>query len=321
MMQKLISIIIPIYKVEAYLHECLDSVVNQSYTNLEIICVDDGSPDECGNIIKKYMANDQRIKLIEKENGGLSDARNAGLDICTGNYVFFLDSDDFLALNAIETLFHTAKEYTADIVIGNFVQFDDGSNPHKGHDFALPPFVTDGISAYEKAYGDYYLQLNIAWGKLYKASLFKILRYPVGRIHEDEFTTYKAIIAAKHVAYVNTPLLFYRVRPGSIMRQCFSTKSLDKIEAFKERALYFQTCGNSFIYRKAINMYLGSIIQCYFLVNDNTTKHILRKEFRKAFIKYKGLINIPKFVQSCLFLLSPWLYNNLLQLIRRIKAL
>ena len=121
MQNPLVSIIVPIYKVEPYLRRCLDSIVNQTYTNLEIILVDDGSPDGCPQICDEYAAKDKRIVVIHKENGGLSDARNAGLDICKGEYIFFIDSDDWIKTDTIEFLYKITQDKKSDIVIGDYI--------------------------------------------------------------------------------------------------------------------------------------------------------------------------------------------------------
>lgn len=181
----LVSIIVPIYKVEPYLRRCIDSIVNQTYTNLEIILVDDGSPDSCPQICDEYAAKDNRFVVIHKENGGLSDARNAGLDICKGDYIYFLDGDDFLGKEVIACLHHhiTKKDNTA-IAIGYFTSFhnDQYSTYRKDWIFHECRYIksTDFIDSMLMEKSNF-----AATAKLYRRELFKSLRFKKNKKNED----------------------------------------------------------------------------------------------------------------------------------------
>lgn len=213
MSSPLISIIVPVYKVELYLRRCLDSVVNQTYKNLEIILVDDGSPDNCPQICDEYAMKDNRIIVIHKENGGLSDARNAGLDICKGDFISFIDSDDWVEDDYISTLYELFSD-DIDIAVGNFQQFS------KDNRFFSPEKQAEGVFSSNKILDEilsHKTPYKLAWGKLFRKKLFKTIRFPLGKIHEDEFTGYKPYCFSKYIACTDKVLYHYLRRSDSIM--------------------------------------------------------------------------------------------------------
>lgn len=219
----LISIIIPVYNVEDYFARCIDSVISQSYTNLEIILVDDGSPDRCPAICDEYSQRDERIIVIHKKNGGLSDARNAGIDRAKGRYVTFVDSDDYVDPDYISQLYKILVENNADISIcGHTVRYSNGKIiPHySDHVFTLNPEKT-----LEKILYDDELCTS-AWAKLYKLELFDKIRFPKGENFEDSSTTYKLIMLSKTIACNMRSQYNYMIRPNSIMTEPFSEKKL-----------------------------------------------------------------------------------------------
>lgn len=231
----LISVVIPVYKVEAYISECIDSVLEQTYHNLEIILVNDGSPDSCPQICDEYAKQDSRIKVIHKENGGLSDARNAGLEIATGKWVSFIDSDDWIEPEFISTLLDTAKSNDADISVCAYTKvYEGGSSVKISADEDLKVMSStqamQDLFTYKK-YGGV-----MTWNKLYKTKIFidNKIKFPVGKIHEDNFTTYKTYYYANKIAYIDTPLVNYRQRDDSIMGQSFDARRLHSIEASHE---------------------------------------------------------------------------------------
>lgn len=221
---ELVSIIIPVYNVEEYLKQCIDSVINQTYKNLEIWLVDDGSDDSSGRICDEYKEIDFRIKVIHKENGGLSSARNAALDLMKGKYVYFLDSDDFISLDLIETYINLFKEYNVDVVMGTFCEFYGNINtthinqtnkPEKfNRSEALKLMLLD-----KKLY-------NAAAGPLYKSDLYKNIRFPIGILYEDYATTYYVMLKCQSVLYINDNRYYYRMRPGSIMNSKVTEKDM-----------------------------------------------------------------------------------------------
>lgn len=232
----LISIIVPIYKVEPYLRRCLDSIVNQTYTNLEIILIDDGSPDGCPQICDEYAAKDTRIVVIHKENGGLSDARNAGLDICKGDFISFIDSDDWVEKNYISTLQALFSD-DIDIAVGNFQQFSEDGR------FFSPEKQAEGIFSSRELLDDIFSKTTpykLAWGKLFRKKLFQTIRFPFGKVHEDEFTGYKPYCFSNSVACTNKVLYHYLRRPDSITgKEIF----FDKTEIVESQMFYLYNIG------------------------------------------------------------------------------
>ena len=232
-MEKLISVIIPVYNVEEYLPYCIDSIIQQTYRNLEILLIDDGSTDCSGSICEKYALSDKRIKVVHKENGGLSDARNKGLDICNGDYVSFVDADDYVGNDYIERLYSAICDSHAEIAVCDTYKFYDEGKllntiPQKGS-----KLLFSNIEALEDAL--YRRNLTFyANGKLYKKELFREIRFPYDRLFEDLYTTYKVIYQANLVIYLPFSIYFYRQRTGSIINSSFQKKRLESVKACYE---------------------------------------------------------------------------------------
>ncbi len=247
--EELVSVIVPVYNVEKYLVQCIDSIINQTYQNLEIILVNDGSTDNSGKICDEYAEKDSRIKVIHKENGGLSDARNKGLDIMTGEYVTLVDSDDYLEHNCIEKLYIYSKTCQTDMAIGKFVRFREDTGEFFFGDYQNSGDKIEMLTAeqcLEKNH-KYFLGVFVtAWAKLYKASLFndsapyKSIRYPIGVYHEDQYTTHKLFLKSKKIVFVNENLYIYRTRKGSITGTPLSDKRImDNIRGLEEKIIDF----------------------------------------------------------------------------------
>lgn len=228
----LISVIVPVYKVEPYLDRCVQSIVDQTYSNLEIILVDDGSPDNCPAMCDAWAEKDRRVKVIHKKNGGQSDARNTGLAVCVGAYIAFVDSDDWIHPDYFRLLYITAQKYNAQISACDvkFVHEGDSVN-------YAPSTVTSKCYTPEQAVATLIegtVFRAVVWNKLYQRSIIIDERFPVGKNHEDEFFTYRILDKAVRLAYIDAPLYFYFQRPGSIMHMP-SIKRLDALEAYLER--------------------------------------------------------------------------------------
>lgn len=231
-----VSVIIPVYNVEQYLKQCIGSVVDQTYRNMEIILVDDGSTDESAKICDEIAKKDRRVKVLHKTNGGLSDARNAGTAICTGEYVLYLDSDDYLEPDAVETLMLLRNNCNADTVIGNyFYTYSD----HEG--LAEPDAGEDTIYSREEAIHRLMqgtLQ-TFAWGKLIRADIAKRHPFPVGKLFEDHFWTHLIFQDCETVVYSSKPVVHYRQRENSIS-YTFNLSRLDIIDGWRERIAFLQ---------------------------------------------------------------------------------
>lgn len=232
-----ISVIVPCYKVETFLPTCIESLMHQTYSNLEIILVDDGSPDRCGEICEQYAKKDKRIRVIHKENGGLSSARNAGIEIATGTYLGFVDSDDYVHEKMYEILYQNLIATKADLSICNYQV-----TSHQQEDTKRPIindyFVVDQLQALENLYNSYAVMTVIACNKLYKRSLFREIRYPVGKINEDEAIIHLLLVQCKKIGYTTAQLYYYYQRPTSIMND-YKVENLKVFEYFEERGKYF----------------------------------------------------------------------------------
>ena len=235
----LVSVIVPVYKVEPYLRRCLDSIVRQTYKNLEIILVDDGSPDGCPAICDEYAAKDSRIVVVHKENGGLSDARNAGLEIAKGEYISFVDSDDWVADVYIEALWTALESQKAELAVCNY-HVTESSYTLKISDCDYKPSeVLEPVQAVKKLWSKDAVAFVTSWGKLIKASLLDGLRFPKGFIHEDEYTTYKILYRASKTVFLNLPLYFYFQRKDGIIGKV-KPDSLTRLHARIERYFFFR---------------------------------------------------------------------------------
>lgn len=231
----LVSVVIPVYKVEKYLRRCVDSVLSQTYSNIEVILVDDGSPDICGDICEQYAESDRRVKVIHRQNGGLSAARNTGIDASKGNFLFFIDSDDAVAGDSIEYFMSTIQKDHSDIAIGSFQLVDERMALHpisskEKHD------EKSIIMNSEQVLTDSLYELNStfhAWGKLYKKELFNDVRYPEGELYEDVGTTYKLYLQAAKISVCLDKKYYYTVRKGSITHSHFQPKMMDSIKFAK----------------------------------------------------------------------------------------
>lgn len=215
MTQPLISVIIPCYNVEEYLPRCVESVLNQTYRNLEILLVDDGSPDRCGEICDGYAAVDSRVKVIHKENGGLSDARNVALDVMKGEYVTFVDSDDYVAEDYVEYLYNLIEENGVKLSVSGYQEFQEGASV----EIRPCPVSAKSMSRVEGLTGMFYQQMfdTTAWGKMYHRSLFSAgIRYPQGWLYEDLPTTYRLMMPCDSMAFGTYRSYFYRIRSTSI---------------------------------------------------------------------------------------------------------
>lgn len=235
-MTKLVSIIIPIYNTESFLERCVQSVMQQTYEYLDILLIDDGSTDQSGSLCDKFAEHDTRIHVFHKKNGGLSDARNYGLEKAVGSYIFFLDSDDWIEPESIQVMVESAEQRGADIVSSGYRVVDQNGTITKK---VFQPF---GIYSAEEAMGVYLKGRaihSIACAKLYKKELFRNVRFPVGFIHEDEFTTYKLIYASKKICTIEELLYNYFQRSDSITHARFDMKRLVRIDAARE--LYYET--------------------------------------------------------------------------------
>ena len=223
-MDEKISIIIPVYKVEQYLEACVDSILKQTYHNLEVILVDDGSPDRCGEICDRYAKQDERVKVIHKANAGVARARNDGIEAATGDYISFIDSDDWIAENAYEVLYKGLKEQDADCAVGGCVTVIDSDGMLEYKERGKGTYGT--ISA-EEAMKNVLLNGSAVWNRLFKREVFKEVRFPLDRINDDEVVALHAYAECKKIVFLDADTYYYRIRSNSITTSAFSLRKVD----------------------------------------------------------------------------------------------
>lgn len=268
MEEKKISVIIAVYNKEKYLHKCLDSIIAQNYKNLEIILINDGSTDRSKEICEEYEKKDNRIKLISTVNRGASSARNLGLDTAQGDYISFIDADDYISKDFYTYLYNYMIKYNADIVECNSVKVKE-DNEYNDESFYIPKteeiIECNNIGALIRLYGDeqeFYGKAIVVWNKLYKKEVLNNIRFEPGRIIDDESFTYKALYNCKKFITLRAGLYAYVYTEGSTMRSSISMRKINEVFlAFTEAIDFFEK--NDFIDLKerAIRRYLGYIVE------------------------------------------------------------
>lgn len=328
-MEQLISVIVPIYNVEQYLKKCIESILKQTYQNLEIILVDDGSPDGCGAICDTYAKKDDRIKVIHKANGGLSDARNAGLEVATGEYVLMVDSDDWIHNQTIEILYRTIQEQDADVSICNYqyVHTDDKYKDEK-YDFDQLKAKIEWIDNREIQYRyftdqDRRIMYTVAWNKLYRRSLWKDIRYPKGKVHEDEYTTFKVLYAAHEIGIIDLPLNYYFVGRDSIM-SVFKPSRFDIFDGYLEKIRCYLMWNEDELASKVWIHAVHMMAQYQLWMEEAKTEHTeLRKKYCKKLVqifkqnKNKIQLSTSQKMEKMLFRMNFTIYYTFWKLARK----
>jgi len=311
-----ISIIVPVYKVERYINRCIDSILSQTYKEIEIILVNDGSPDNCGVICGEYAKKDNRIRVIHKENGGLSSARNTGIDLAQGDYIGFVDSDDWIEVDMYEMLYKNAISYNADISMCNYK-----AEKHDQDFIYKSPTIDDVIilnkeQAMQTLVDNKLFELTqFACDKLYKRSLFENIRYPEGKLYEDVATTYKLINKCEKFLYCPSIKYHYTQNPNGITLKKFDINQIDFLEAKLDLYKFFKKNYPDFL-DAALCQYTSaniSIIKNMFRSNYKNKK--IYKECRRIvceniylYLKADWVKNKMKFYATLIFLVPSFLY-------------
>lgn len=300
----MISVVVPVYKVEAYLSRCVDSILRQTHTDFELILVDDGSPDRCGEICEDYAKQDNRVRVLHRENGGLSAARNTGIEWVlknsTSEWITFIDSDDWIHPCYLELLYQAVQSTGLSLAIGGFERTDGTHEP------IVDKTARETVVEPEAFYCADKVTATVAWGKLYHKMDFSLIRYPEGKIHEDEFTTYKLLFSYERIAVIDHPLYAYFQNSQSIMGSKWNPKHIAETEGMLEELQFF--AANGFPEAEAITAraYLNSIYRnlqnakacgdCYL-----TEVSVLKHQLKMALLKYGKLAdtNLRR---------TPWFY-------------
>lgn len=314
-----IDVIIPIYKVENYLSQCVDSVLNQTYQAINIILVDDGSPDKCPEICDEYALKHNNIRVLHKENGGLSDARNQGMKLSKSELIMFLDSDDWLEEKAIEEMVHYIEMYDADIVCTeSILEFDNGVSKRNKSFFSV-------LNSEQATKAVLNRRINVsAWGKLYKRYLFEGIEYPKHCLHEDIPVIFPLLLKANKIVVMDESLHHYRQQYGSISRNAFKPQNHSLFEFIKEVSYVVKVYPN--LKEDYEGFYLYFLKSLLVLFGDNNTKvayksyydlyvSALKKEWKNILfnrtLSVKDKMSIP-------LLLTP-LYGNVKQIYRLLR--
>lgn len=300
----MVSIIVPVYNVEKYLDRCVDSIINQSYKDLEIILVDDGSKDSSGSICDEYLLLDKRIKVVHKENGGLSDARNVGIDRALGDFVCFVDSDDFIHPEMVERLVKAQEDNCADMVVCNFCWIEESETEFYKNNNVL-------TNNYEVFYGEdvrKQLYLNniitaISCCKLFKKEIFATLRYPVGKLHEDEFVIHYILDKCNVSVYLEDKLYFYLKHENSISNRKTSKNIFDAIEAYDDRWKFYKSKNDFYMTGKSLAILFELIFgacRVNSVLCESDKKNIISLMRKKMFfaVKYRAL-SIKRTIRMC----------------------
>lgn len=249
-----ISIVVPVYKVEEYLSRCVESILSQTYNDFELILVDDGSPDDSGKICDGYADRDTRVKVIHQKNAGLSAARNAGIEWTLTNsnseWISFIDSDDWIHPRYLELLLNAAIETQSSVSICAFIKTENDEP-----DIAMDKFNYKLISTQE-----FFINNNvnavIACAKLYKKDAFSDIRFPIGKLHEDEFTTHKVLFKYENISFIEAGMYYYYINPESIMNSNWSPKRLVILDAIKSQREFFKERNMTNVYNFCIKKYI-----------------------------------------------------------------
>ena len=324
----LVSVIVPVYKVEPYLHRCVDSILAQTFTDFELILVDDGSPDRCGEICDEYAAKDSRIHVIHQKNGGISAARNAGIDWAFANsdseYLSFVDSDDWVHEKYLEMLYKAVVTTQADFSQCSFVTTTEEIQDC---------FIGESIHLIspKEQYINWYCPF--ACGKLYSKKTFETLRYPVGIVYEDLTIWYKLLFSFSSVANVNEPLYYYFQRDDSIMNCAWTPKNLTRMEAWDAQMVFFNKMGDRELIEKATERYCRvahheyeAIEQSTRLTNKEKKKYkaVMVRKFRRILINnHQEVKNNPFYfwLRSIAFPKLDWIYWLFRSIPDRIKRM
>lgn len=285
----MISVIVPVYNVEAYLSKCIESIINQTYDDLEIILVDDGSPDKSGEICDEYAKKDSRIKVIHKENGGLSSARNAGINAANGDLIGFVDSDDYIHPEMYERMYNAIEKEKADLCMCSFKmvnQFDIVINS------TVEPIQNEVLSREEcfvRLFGPIGWQYVTVPMKLYKKNLFNSLRFEEGKLHEDEFLIHHLFGKCNTVVTVSDELYFYVQREGSIMHTKSTMNEICTIEAFFDRYKYLKSCGYKNLAKTSLYISFGRLFSLLKTGYPNEFAQVIKKRVK---LVHRALITV-----------------------------
>ena len=287
-MKDLITVVVPIYNVEKYLPQCIESILAQDYSNLEIILVDDGSPDNCGVMIDEYAKKDKRIRIVHQQNAGLSAARNTGIKIAKGKYITFIDSDDFIDVDFISYLYQLIKEHDADVSVCNPYFFWEEQEFGEKKKQKEKKSVYSGEKALEVMLYQKEFETS-SWGKLYKTEHFDDVLYPKGKLYEDLGTTYKILLKSNKVVVSNLEKLNYLQRSTSIIGSNFKPAEMDYVR-FAEEICVAMKKKSKALEKAALSRYLSTNFSVLLKVNKTMEHSELETELKNNIKAVRGSV-------------------------------
>ena len=281
-MEDLISVVVPVYNVENYVKECLDSILVQSYSNLQIIIVNDGSTDQSGIICEEYAKKDSRVEYVYQKNKGLSAARNKGISCAKGEFICFVDSDDYVHKKYVECLYYGMINNNADMSMCGYIR--DGFFVEK-KDNNIKCNIYDGKEMMRNFYS-FDVLLNVAWNKLYRKKAFLNERFPEGMLYEDFALNARIMYSCNRIAICDQELYFYRRNRQGITLSSFSEKQLDALKQIENRMLYFKEIGEESIYRRFLQEFEIVNLRLFYLTKRFLKKKSLEKQLRSSYKNY-----------------------------------
>lgn len=315
-METAISVIVPVYRMEKYLPACIDSILNQTFTDFELILVDDGSPDRCPEICDEVARRDARVRVIHQANAGLSAARNAGIEVAHGAWLSFVDSDDFLAPDFLATL-HDAAVWAGggtDCALCG-VQLTDEAGQKIGQPLSVADGVRTGRSILETLCRAPEAPYLVAWNKLYRRDVFQTLRYPVGRQNEDTYLAVELFDTVQTVICVSKPMYFYRQRADSIMHTAVTTRNLDEMWAFEHYFAYFEARGLEALMPDAEKKMFAKLTGVYYRLPKEARQSDAVRQAKKAQwnaamrLMKQGKLSARALARTLAFHAAPGLYG------------
>lgn len=297
-MEDLVSVIVPVYNSEKYLKDCVESIINQTYRNLEIILVDDGSTDTSGAICDRHAKNDSRVHVIHKQNGGNGDARNAGLKIATGQWITMSDNDDIFHKRQIEVLLSAAIDKNADIAVGWYRPFDIHEVPQDEE--IEDNFLNKVETLSDKhLYNDAFIQkrsmiLTVPWSKICKREMYHNVWYPAKSRHDDTWTTWKLYEHANKVVFIPIILHYWRDDPNSFGRRKFDTTHFDGMDAYRAQIEYFRKQGRQRYVEITFASYMEMFFWCYNRMKESEMDVMTLRPYWQYMKKNIGYVKLTK---------------------------
>ena len=313
----LVTIIVPVYNVASYLDTCLTSLVKQTYTNLEIILVDDGSSDNSPSLCDNWASSDKRITVLHQQNQGLSAARNTGLNHAHGAFYAFVDSDDYVELNYIENMLTRILADKTDMVICSFVREDQDNHPLETQDRTSvnqPTILSQQECLNRFRMGYEYI---LAWNKLYRSALWSTYRYPSGKIHEDEFAFHHIVAQCSAISVIPNRLYHYVSHDESITHSKYSVRNLDVVEALTQRLDFFVNRNYTKATRTTFDALITYIAQATQLDESQEVRNRLKGLYQDLralpFGKTLNMLSSKQRVKYCLWLVCPRLLQQIVK--------